>query len=138
MAKQKVERRQPPKQSTAPAHWGGAERPEELDRTPVEMPLGYKEPMTLQEQIARAVQQQLAELPDNEPETWEESNDFEPDEPEEILDFTRYTLSEVPEEPISQEPDPPSPKGPDDAPAAPEKVQDEPTNPEAATGRSEG
>lgn len=81
-----------------PSHHGGIPEPEDLDPTPMEMPLGSCKPTPLNELIARAVHAQLQAEKNAEQETWDEANDFEPDEPEDTLDFSPYELTEVEEE----------------------------------------
>lgn len=81
-----------------PAHWGGKLGPDGLDRTPVEMPVGYDEPLSLEEMIAKFVATEL-QSSDDEFETWEEADDFEIEDAEqELLDMSPYTLTDVQDE----------------------------------------
>lgn len=81
----------------APPRWGRNEGPEDLDPTPMELPLGAKPPMTLQEMIAMMVRQERMSEDDGEFETFEDAEDFEPDKEveEELLDMSPYTLVEL-------------------------------------------
>lgn len=95
-----------------PAHHGGPTEPEKLDTTPVEMPLGYAKPTPISELIARAVHEQIQAQSEEEHETFEEANDFEPEDPD-VLDFSAYEihegLDELPagvEEPTGEDADP--------------------------------
>lgn len=56
-------------------------RREYPDPTPVEVPLGYRRPPTLQEEISRIVRQQMSQQAAAEGfETFEEADDFEVDD----------------------------------------------------------
>lgn len=70
-----------------------------LDTTPIEMPLGACRPTPLQDIVARMVREAIAVEAGEEPETWEESNDFEEEDPD-ILDFSPYELQELPDEAV--------------------------------------
>lgn len=84
---------------------GCPEEPE--DNTPLEMPLGRHRPLSLQDFIARSVRDALAAESGEDFETWEESDDFEEDDPD-TLDFSRYELHETSLEPAIRDfgPDP--------------------------------
>jgi len=71
--------------------------PEMLDTTPIEMPLGAMQPTPIHELIARMVRQAVAEETDEDPESFNEANDFE-EEDDTLLDMSPYTL-------MDQEPD---------------------------------
>ena len=72
-------------------------RPEKkMDRTPVEMPLGYCEPTPIQEIIARMVREAVAIERGEEFETMDEADDFDmPDEDDGLLDMSPYELTEI-------------------------------------------
>lgn len=51
---------------------------EVLDPTPVELPIGYKHPKTLEERIQEAIRQELSQVASKEGyETFQEANDFD-------------------------------------------------------------
>ena len=72
--------------------------PEELDTTPVELPAGYREPQSLNEMLAAMVQQAIQKEEKQEFESYEEANDFEPDEEEGLLDMSPYQFDDLEEE----------------------------------------
>ncbi len=92
----KKARRQPPRR--VPNHHGGTPDPENHDETPVEMPLHACRPTPLNELIARMVHQHVEAEKNEGFETFEESNDFEEEDPE-VLDMSPYELSELPPDP---------------------------------------
>ena len=69
----------------------GGSTVDEMDKTPVEMPLGYIQPQPLEAMIASMVRQAVENQEAEEFETYEEANDFEP-EPEDTLDFSAYNI----------------------------------------------
>lgn len=75
----------------------GAPDPENLDKTPVEMPLGYTRPTPLEEMIATMVQQVISREKKEEFETPDEADDFSFDD-DDLLDLSPYTLAELTEE----------------------------------------
>ena len=78
-------------ENQAPTHWGDSSGPDSLDTTPLEMPLGAQRPESLQATIARLVAQQIDEERNEQHESWEEANDFEPED-EDLLNLTDYTV----------------------------------------------
>ena len=69
-----------------------------LDHTPVEIPLGYKAPETLDEKIARAVRHEMFSQQNRDLETFAEADDFDVDDGEDI-DFTsQYEVKDMSEE----------------------------------------
>lgn len=91
-----------PKKKTAtaggqiPSHYGRAEAPEYNSGVPLEMPMGSCRPRPIQEIIASMVRAQVAQEKDIEPESWEDSNDFEiEDELDGMLNFSAYELKEL-------------------------------------------
>lgn len=90
--KSSTEGRQP--RRSLPEHWGGSPDPEELDETPVEMPLGACQPTPLNELIARMVQQAVQQESEDEFETFDEANDFDDVDPD-ALDMSPYELTEL-------------------------------------------
>lgn len=96
--------------------------PEKLDPTPVAMPIGYKRPSPLADLIANMVRDEIERERGEEYESIEEAEDFEPED-EAVLDLSPYTLNDLeeerpippevfspPEEPVTEDPDPPEPK----------------------------
>lgn len=76
----------------------GRPDPEILDTTPIEMPLGARQPTPIHVLIARMVRQAVEVEKNTEMETFEEANDFA-EEDEATLDLTPYTLTDMePEE----------------------------------------
>lgn len=67
---------------------------DELDLTPIEMPFDACKPATLQEMVARYVRQAVSLERDEEFETPEEADDFEPED-EMTLDFSPYEFDEL-------------------------------------------
>lgn len=86
---------------TPPARWGNpAGDPEELDTTPVEMPVGYNHPRPLQDLIATMVRQAVQDEQNDSFGTMEDEDDFE-EETDELLDFSEYELTDIQaEEPL--------------------------------------
>lgn len=85
----------------------GQGEPEDLDLTPVEMPLGGVRPKSLNEIVATMVKSAIEAEQGEEFETFEEADDFEPeDEDMMLLDMSKYTLQDV-DEGIHEDPDPP-------------------------------
>lgn len=90
------------------------------DTTPMEMPVGFNRPLTLQEQIARMVRNAVEMERGDDFGSWEDEDDFEEEDPN-TLDLSRYELQELQEhenlsnygiepEPMPQETgDPPNP-----------------------------
>lgn len=64
------------------------------DTTPMEIPIGAQRPRSLQDYIATMVRQAVMAEKDEEFETWEESDDFEEEDPD-TLDFSRFELQEL-------------------------------------------
>lgn len=82
-----------------PPRWGRKGDPEELDPTPMEMPLGHCRPTPIHELIARAVHQEMSQKNDEGYETFEEANDFEMDDVDDVLmDMTPYELNDMQDE----------------------------------------
>lgn len=71
------------------------------DRTPMEVPLRFRRPLTLQEEIKRYVREEASQAAERAGlESWEESQDFEVDEdepltPHEMLDMQEEELYDV-------------------------------------------
>ena len=107
---------------TTPEHWGGEPDPEELDKTPVEMPFSAAKPTPINEIVARLVAAHLEHETGQSLETFEEADDFEPED-EDHLDMSPYELSELQAE-AEHDPQPPL-DGPEDAVADPRR-EDEP------------
>lgn len=73
------------------------------DPTPIEVPLGLQRPLTLQEQIKRFTESSAiqAELAQKGFETFEESEDFGPENPEVDLPFSPHELQEDDDLPVN-------------------------------------
>lgn len=76
-----------------PARYGRPD-PEVLDTTPVAMPLGSTRPTPIADLIARMVRTAMEQERGEEFETFEESEDFEEEDPDN-LDFSPYQLSDM-------------------------------------------
>lgn len=103
---------------------------EKLDTTPVEMPLGYTRPTPLQDLIATMVRDAVQQENQEDFETLEEADDFEEEDPE-LLDMSRYELTELNEEvPLAdlaedpQAPEEPVDPPPNDQVSDPEPVEE--------------
>ena len=68
---------------------------EVLDKTPIEIPLGYTAPLTLDENIAQAIRNNDFNKANAELETFEESDDFEIEDKEEIDFNGQYDVKEM-------------------------------------------
>lgn len=66
----------------------------ELDPTPIEMPVGAMRPRSLQDLVAQMVKSAVEAERGEEFESWEESDDFEEEDPD-TLDFSAYELQEI-------------------------------------------
>lgn len=69
----------------------------EMDCTPIELPIGARRPTSLQDYIATMVRNAVEAEKGEVFESWEESDDFEEEDPD-TLDFSRYELAELQEE----------------------------------------
>lgn len=95
------------------------------DSTPVEVPLNFKRPETIQEQIKRMVRQELSQVAAAAgAETFQEADDFDVEEEDDPV--SRYEMTPMQEEAIARdasdlETPPPPPKDPPaaDPPAPP-------------------
>lgn len=67
-------------------------QPEKLDPQPLEAATQIRSTESLEEKMARIVRREMASSSDEPPETWEEFNDLDVDEPEY---FTQYELQEM-------------------------------------------
>lgn len=81
----------------SPEHWGGSTPVDKMDQTPLELPVDAHLPESIESMVARMVHQHVAdrEQAAAPKETWDEANDFEPDEDEGLPDFSAYTLTDV-------------------------------------------
>lgn len=77
---------------------------EQPDPTPVEMPLGFKRPLTLQEQIQRALQTEriMAGQRARGEETLEDSMDFDVAEDPDVLPATVHEVRDMAEETLAE------------------------------------
>lgn len=76
-------------------HWATKRGAEVLDPTPLEIPLGAGQPPSIQEMIAKYVHETLKKEENLEPESWEEANDFEEEDPDTLVMSSRYELKEL-------------------------------------------
>lgn len=76
------------------------ERGHELpDPTPVEVPIGFRRPLTLQEEIMRFVRREMSQIAEQQGfETFEESDDFDVDD--DVMPYSRHELTPAQEERI--------------------------------------
>lgn len=109
----KTKRRQQPQIKLDPRH--GHYDPEDLDTTPIEMPLGSMHPTPINDLIAKMVHDAISQEKDEEFESYEESQDFEDDDESSLLDFSPYELIDLQPE---AEPSEASELQPEDPPAA--------------------
>lgn len=75
----------------------GRQEAENLDPTPIEMPLGFQRPTPLHDLIARMVRDEIQLEKSEEFETPDEASDFEEDDPH-LLDLSPYTLRTLADE----------------------------------------
>lgn len=106
-------------QKTVDMFRGSTDFPE-CDDTPVEMPVGYKQPTSLQDFIAQAVRTAVSQETEDEFDSIEEADDFEVDSDDGLLDFSPYELTELQdEEPILETPTPIKEAPQEEAPEVP-------------------
>jgi hypothetical protein len=109
-------------------HWGGKPDPEKLDPRPREMPLGACKPETLSDTIARFVAAELAAQTPGDPESFEEADNFEEEDPD-TLDFSPYEFAEIQDDYLEEVPaEPPPPlqeTGPEPDPSEPAPAESE-------------
>lgn len=79
---------------------------EVLDPTPVELPIGYSHPQTIEEKIAQAIRQNDFNKMNNQLETFEEADDFECDDDQEFT--SQYEMKEMQDEPLFRKRNPES------------------------------
>lgn len=96
----------------------GAPDPEQLDTTPVDMPIGYMRPTPLQDLIANMVRQQIEVERQEEFETMDEADDFEEEDPD-TLDLSAYSLTALQTDQPMEFPDEQSQEQPTDEPSEP-------------------
>lgn len=76
---------------------------EVLDKTPVELPIGYKHPLPLDERMKMLIKDELSEFADSKGyETWEEANDFDIGEGEDDGLYTDEDDQTTPNDPFLQ------------------------------------
>lgn len=85
----------------------GREHP---DPTPIELPIGYEHPPTLREQMQRYIREELSvQAAETGLGTFEEENDFEPEDPEEVqlsgYEVHEYEFVEEPASPLREDPE---------------------------------
>ncbi len=103
----------------------GSPHVKEMDSTPVEMPVGYSHPPSLQDMVAKMVRHAVVEERGEDFETIEEADDLEVEDDELLLNFSDYEIDDLTEEqPITEltaEPDPPEAPPPEAEPPAPQE-----------------
>lgn len=104
-------------EQTRNGHFGKYPDPEDLDKTPLEIPLGACRPEPLASIVARMVRQQVEAKEAAEFESFEESDDFDMPEDDGLLDMSPYEFVEMDEEYLAP-PDSP-PQGNPDASSEP-------------------
>lgn len=76
------------------------------DQTPIELPAGYRKPESLQDQIKRLIRVHMSIAADaSGRETFEEANDFGPEEEFDDMPLTQYELADLAPEPIARDAD---------------------------------
>ena len=103
----------------------GSPDPEDNDDTPVAMPVGYCKPSPLEDLIASMIREAVQDERKEEFETEAEANDFEPEEEENLLDMSPYTLTDLEEETPVPRPDPNEAEAPQAPSEAPQEKIDE-------------
>ena len=138
MAKPKTKVAKRP-QNKLPERMGQPDDVEELDPTPMEMPIGCKTPMALNDMIAMMIRNEVQREKDEPFETPEEADDFEPVD-EELLDFSPYELhlmeDQVPQE--GEESQEPPIEGPGDDSAQTPQPEDQAGQEDASEPPAEG
>jgi len=101
---------------------------EELDPTPLEMPLDYGQPPSMRELVQQYVRGELsAAAAQHELGTFEEEDDFEEENPD-LLDLSGYEVTEF--EMVDEDPsDDPAPPGGEPSPKDPPEGPSEPSQP---------
>ncbi len=100
---QKSKREKAP--DVAPHRWGNPNGDkEDVDTTPLAMPMGYAIPTPLHELISRMVRQAVELETGEEMETETEADDFE-EESDELLDMSKYEFVEIQEDYVAPEPE---------------------------------
>ena len=99
MSKKKATRKRSPSRGQGEAktlhpRFHGHSTVDDLDRTPVAIPLGAGEPASMEDMIARMVRQAMQIEKAEEFETIEEAGDFEEEDPD-TLDMSKYEFSEI-------------------------------------------
>lgn len=107
---------------------------EQMDTTPMEIPIGAGVPRSLRDIMLSYMGEAVAKANGtwNEQESWEESQDFEEEDPD-MLDLSPYELIELDEEPAAVLPA----TSPEAAPEAPESTKSEDPHPTLASDSGE-
>lgn len=107
---------------------------ENLDLTPIEMPLHAQKPMSLQEEMARFIRAEISDQSAaNGRDTFAEDDDFEEEDPD-TLNLSQYEMEEIQEEYVEIPPD--APQAPQEA-HLPEELASEKTEPETTSPDSQ-
>ena len=115
-------------------HHGGVPDPEDLDRTPLELPLGSCRPRTVNEIVAMMLQQHIDRGEQEGHETWDEANDFDLEEDDLLLPLSQYELQELRPDESGYEVEGETDKEPETAPEAPQETI--PADPSEAEGEA--
>lgn len=102
----------------------GREHP---DPTPVELPVGYTAPLTVQEMVQQYIRQEVSsQAAQVGLGTFDEENDFEPEDPEEVplsgYEVIEYEFTEEPGSPLQDEVQPADQGGEAAPPAADSRI----------------
>lgn len=66
------------------------------DQTPVEVPLSFKKPLTLAEEVRRMVRNELSQVAENQgAETFEEADDFDVEDDDDLAFMSPYEILEM-------------------------------------------
>lgn len=76
-----------------PARWGNHD-PKPMNTDPVEMPIGFKRPKSLQEMMATMIRNAIEQEKEQEHDSWEEANDFEEEDPD-TLNLSPYEFDDL-------------------------------------------
>ena len=76
--------------------WTYYNHSEELDKTPVEMPIGYEQPETLADQMRRFIREEVSAARSDDQGSFEDEDDFEDDDPL-LTDYELTDMQEVEE-----------------------------------------
>lgn len=82
------------------------------DQTPVEMPIGYRRPLTMEERMQKYIREEMSRrAADDGMESFEEADDFDVEDEDEYDPISGYEMSELQEEAGFKDADPPRDPG---------------------------